>query len=292
MARPVQFTAQWNDDLHHVLHTAATGEDAGYYAEYAGDALKLGRALAEGFAFQGEVMKFRGRPRGSPSAHLPTDTFIAFIQNHDQIGNRAFGERLNQIAGPAALRAVAAVYLLLPQIPMLFMGEEWIAAQPFPFFCDFHGELADRVTEGRRAEFARFPQFQDAHLRARIPDAQAAATFESAKLDWGVLQREPHSGWLSWYRSILRIRKAEIVPRLRLIVSGGTSYQILGHCAVQVQWRVGSTERLELSANLSGDTIEHCHDPSGRILWQENTAARSDSGLAPWSVCWRIVQSG
>jgi malto-oligosyltrehalose trehalohydrolase len=291
-ARPVHFTAQWNDDLHHVLHTAATAEDAGYYAEYTGDVRKLGRALAEGFAFQGEVMKFRGRARGSPSAHLPTDTFVAFIQNHDQIGNRAFGERLNQIASPAALRAVAAVYLLLPQIPMLFMGEEWIASQPFPFFCDFHGELAGAVREGRRAEFARFPQFQDPDMRARIPDPQAAATFESAKLDWNVLQQEPHSEWLSWYQSILRIRKLEIVPRLRQIVAGGTDYEILASLAVRVQWRVGTTERLELVANLSACAVEHSRDPSGRILWQENAGARSGACLAPWSVCWRIVPSG
>jgi maltooligosyltrehalose trehalohydrolase len=139
--QPAHYTAQWNDDVHHVLHTAATGEGNAYYADYLGDDRKLGRSLAEGFAFQGERMRCRGNHRGEPSAHLPPDAFIAFIQNHDQVGNRAFGERLVEIAPDPAVRAVAACYLLLPQVPMLFMGEEWGAEQPFPFFCDFHGDL-------------------------------------------------------------------------------------------------------------------------------------------------------
>ena len=135
--RTPAYTAQWNDDVHHGLHTAATGEQAGYYAEYRGDTKKLARALAEGFCFQGEMMEYRGDARGEPSAHLPASAFVAFIQNHDQVGNRAFGDRLTATTPAEAVRAVAAVYLLAPQIPMLFMGEEWAAAQPFPFFCDF-----------------------------------------------------------------------------------------------------------------------------------------------------------
>jgi maltooligosyltrehalose trehalohydrolase len=148
--QPLHYTAQWNDDLHHVLHVAATGEAAGYYREYKGDTDKLGRALAEGFAFQGEMMAYRGKPRGESSAHLPPGAFVAFIQNHDQIGNRAFGDRLGRIAPPEAVRAVAAMYLLAPQTPMLFMGEEWGASHPFPFFCDFGGELSGAVRNGRR----------------------------------------------------------------------------------------------------------------------------------------------
>ncbi|HEY2132647.1 MAG TPA: malto-oligosyltrehalose trehalohydrolase, partial [Acetobacteraceae bacterium] len=123
--RPLLYSAQWNDDVHHVLHTAATGEDDGYYSAYLGDTQKLGRALAEGFAFQGEMMEYRGRARGEPSRALPPAAFVAFIQNHDQIGNRAFGDRLGAILSTRKLRAVAATYLLLPQVPMLFMGEEW-----------------------------------------------------------------------------------------------------------------------------------------------------------------------
>ena len=142
-----------------------------------GDTEQLGRALAEGFAFQGEVMGYRGRAAGEPSAALPPTAFVAFIQNHDQIGNRAFGDRLTAMRPPAAVRAVAAVYLLLPQVPMLFMGEEWAAAQPFPFFCDFEPDLAEAVREGRRQEFARFPAFREPGMRERIPDPTAASTF-------------------------------------------------------------------------------------------------------------------
>ena len=193
---PRWYTAQWNDDVHHVLHVAASGETKGYYADYKGDTEKLGRALAEGFAFQGELMPYRGRPRGAPSADLPPTAFVAFIQNHDQVGNRAFGDRVTDFAPAEAVRAIAAVYLLLPQIPMLFMGEEWGAAQPFPFFCDFGPELADAVRKGRREEFARFPEFQDPATRERIPDPMAEETFASAKLDWDDIERAPHSGWL------------------------------------------------------------------------------------------------
>ena len=150
------YTAQWNDDVHHVLHVAATHEKSGYYAAY-GPTELLGKAIAEGFAYQGEMMPYRNAPRGGPSAQLPPDAFVSFIQNHDQIGNRAFGERLTALVPPEVMRALASVYLLAPQIPMLFMGEEWGAASPFPFFCDFSGELAEVVRKGRREEFSRFP---------------------------------------------------------------------------------------------------------------------------------------
>src|ERR1051325_6230533 len=139
--------------------------------------------------------------------------FVAFAQNHDQVGNRAFGDRLNAIAPPASVRAVAAIYLLLPQIPMLFMGEEWGAAQPFPFFCDFGPELAAAVRHGRRKEFARFPEFQDPAVRETIPDPTAEATFLSAKLAWEDRERAPHAELLAWYRRVLAVRSRAIAPR-------------------------------------------------------------------------------
>jgi maltooligosyltrehalose trehalohydrolase len=243
----------------------------------------LGRAVAEGFAFQGEIMRFRGRARGSRSAHLPPDAFVAFIQNHDQIGNRAFGERLNQIADPRALRAIAAVYLLLPQIPMLFMGEEWNALQPFPFFCDFHGELARNVSDGRRREFARFPQFRDPAMRERIPDPQAPDTFASAKLDWSALDNESHREWLSWYRNLLQIRAREIVPRLPKMMPGGASYRVLGDLAIQVRWRIAGGEQLELIASLGTNAQEIKWEGAGRCLLEHGEPG------SPRSVSWRIV---
>ena len=283
--RPVQHTAQWNDDVHHVLHVAATGEGSGYYAEYLADTGKLGRALAEGFAFQGEHMPYRGHPRGEPSAALPP---TAFIQNHDQVGNRAFGERLSAIAPARAVRAVAATYLLLPQVPMLFMGEEWAAAQPFPFFCDFGAELAEAVREGRRNEFARFPEFADPAARARIPDPMAPATFESAKLRWDDLARPPHDAWHAWYRRILAIRHAEIVPRLAGIRQGGR-FDILGEGAVALRWAVAGGA-LHLAANLSGAAVAGFALP-GRELWREGEIG-AEGRLGAWAIRWAIEENG
>jgi malto-oligosyltrehalose trehalohydrolase len=282
--RPRQHTAQWNDDVHHVLHVAASGEASGYYAEYKGDTRKLGRALAEGFAFQGEHMPYRGHARGEPSAGLPPTAFVAFIQNHDQVGNRAFGDRLHAVAPAEAMRAVAAAYLLLPQVPMLFMGEEWAAAQPFPFFCDFGPDLAEAVRKGRREEFARFPEFADPATRERIPDPMAEATFLSAKLRWEDAARPPHAGWLDWYRRILAVRQAEIVPRLAGMRRGGT-HEILADGAVAVRWDVGDGA-LHLAANLSAAPVAGFALP-GRELWREG-AVGAAGRFGPWALRWAI----
>lgn len=284
--RPQHYTAQWNDDVHHVLHVAATGEDKGYYSDYLGDTDKLGRALAEGFAFQGELMPYRGEARGEPCAQLPPDVFVAFIQNHDQIGNRAFGERIGAIAPPQTVRALTALYLLLPQVPMLFMGEEWNAAQPFLFFCDFHGELADAVRKGRREEFAKFPEFQDEKLRARIPDPQAQTTFEASKLDWNALDQEPHAQWLAWHRQLLKVRREQIVPVLPQITHGGI-YRTVAPGAVVVSWRLQQGGELTLAANLSGCPVSGFSMLTDTPVWQEGQMDAGDT-LAAWSVRWTL----
>ncbi len=288
---PTHYTAQWNDDMHHVLHTAATEESVGYYRDYQGDSDKLGRALAEGFCFQGETTS-KGESRGERCDFLPPVAFVAFIQNHDQIGNRAFGERINHIAQPRAVRAIAAAYLLLPQIPMLFMGEEWCTCQPFPYFCDFNQELGDKVTAGRRAEFAGFPEFQDPAKRERIPDPQAESTFLSAKLDWTELARPEHAGWLAWYKDLLRLRRQEIVPRLPHIGGHASSYDVLGPCAVAVHWKLDTGEVLRLSANFSGHACPlPPNSDSVRTLWYEGD--RSDYEiLPPWTVHWTLSPPG
>ncbi|MGK7866134.1 malto-oligosyltrehalose trehalohydrolase [Falsiroseomonas sp. E2-1-a20] len=278
---PLQYTAQWNDDVHHVLHVAASGEQAGYYADYHGDTERLARALAQGFAFQGEVMPYRGHARGEPSAGLPPTAFVAFIQNHDQIGNRAFGDRLTHFAPAEAVRAVAAVSLLLPQVPMLFMGEEWAAAQPFPFFCDFGPDLAEAVREGRRSEFSRFPEFADPASRERIPDPLSEATFASAKLRWEDAAKPPHADWLAWYRDVLAVRHAEIMPRLSGIQRGGT-YRIVGAGAVEIRWALADGGALLLAANLSADPASGFSPSTGRGIWQQGELP------GPWSVRWSI----
>ncbi|MEW6257490.1 MAG: malto-oligosyltrehalose trehalohydrolase [Pseudomonadota bacterium] len=283
-----RFTAQWADDVHHVLHVAASGESAGYYADYAGDTGLLARALAEGFAFQGEVMPYRGSARGEPSAHLPPSAFVSFIQNHDQVGNRAFGDRITAFAPASAVRAIAAIYLLAPQIPMLFMGEEWGAAQPFPFFCDFGSDLADAVRTGRRAEFARFPEFQDPTQRERIPDPTALETFQSATLDWNEAAKGEHAQWHAWYRRVLALRHAEIIPLIAGIAGHSSRHQVLGDRAVRVVWRLADHRALTLVANLKAEPEPQAGLPQGRLIFLEG--AREGAGLAPWSVAWILTE--
>ena len=284
-SRPEHFTAQWNDDMHHVLHTAATHEDAGYYKDFKGHTELLGRALAEGFAFQGQVSVCTGESRGEECAQLPPGAFIAFIQNHDQIGNRAFGERINAITDPAALRALIATYLLLPQRPMLFMGEEWAATQPFPYFCDFHGELAEQVREGRRSEFANFPEFKDPKQRDRIPDPLAEETFLSAKLDWAEVERPEHKEMLERYRNLISTRHEKIVPLLDEIDGHAGQFEVRGPNAVAVSWKINGGRELRFYANLCDRDQSEFPPTEGSILWHEGPEPQGNS-YQPWTVRW------
>jgi 1,4-alpha-glucan branching enzyme len=170
---------------------------------------------------------------------------------------------------------------------MLFMGEEWVAAQPFPFFCDFHAELGEAVSKGRREEFARFPEFRAPASRERIPDPTAEETFCSAKLVWNDLAREPHRGWLAWYRRILSVRRSEVVPRLPGLRDCGR-YGPIGEGAIHIRWPLADGGELELIANLS-HAARHAPTIAGRAFWQEGAV---DAGkLMPWSVVWSIVEA-
>lgn len=278
---PDGFTAQWNDDVHHGLHVALTGEGDGYYADYRAEPSLLPRALAEGFAFQGQMMAYRDAPRGTPSAHLPPTGFVAFLQNHDQIGNRAFGERITALAYPEAVRAAAAIYLLAPQVPMLFMGEEWACDQPFPFFCGFTGDLADAVREGRRAEFARFPAFADPETRARIPDPVAETTFFSAKLDWAAREAPDKAEWLDWYHRVLLARRTHIWPLLRTLTGAG-DWEMHDEGDFTVTWRFKGGAGLRLHANLQSRPVANAVRAFGERVWQEGKP--SGAWSAEWSL--------
>jgi maltooligosyltrehalose trehalohydrolase len=294
--RPRWYAAQWNDDLHHALHVLITGERDGYYADYAGDPIdRLGRALAEGFAYQGEPSPFRGgAPRGEPSRDLPPTAFVGFLQNHDQVGNRAFGERLTVLAPERALRAAVATLLLAPSPPLLFMGEEWGARQPFPFFCDFGPDLADAVREGRRREFARFPAFADPAARARIPDPGAAKTFASAVLDWTEVAQPRHRRWLAHYRRLLAVRHRAIVPRLGAIGGDAGTWTRRGDTGLEARWRMADATTLVLLANLGTRAVPG-RAPAGEVLYVTGPAvtARLAAGtLPPWSVACVLVPPG
>ena len=281
--RVERYTAQWNDDLHHVLHLLVTGEDWGYYGDYsARPAEHLGRALAEGFAFQGAPSPFRGgKPRGEPSAELPATAFVAFLQNHDQIGNRPTGTRLSDDTFEPALHAGIAIVLLSPQIPLLFMGEEWASLRPFAFFCDFEPGLAASVRAGRRQEFAHFPESHDATAREGIPDPTAFSTFAMSRLDWAEPGSEGHARWLGRYRRLLAIRAREILPRLAGIPPFAGSYRVLGPKAVQVEWQLGDRSRLVLIANFADERVSVIPIANGRTLYSSaGTGALPGSPLS------------
>ena len=261
-------TAEWNDDFHNAAHVIATGEIEGYYEDFAeGHWRTFGRILAEGFGYQGEHSIHQGGPRGAPSAHLPPTAFVDFLQNHDQVGNRAFGERLSVIAKPERLAALQAILLLSPHIPLLFMGEEWGETRPFVFFTDFDGELADLVREGRRREFARFAAFRDEAMRAAIPDPNEPSTFEASRIDWTHPETPEGRAALARTRDLLAIRAREIVPRLARAPGNGGRLLLAEEGALAVDWRLdGAT--LRLRANLD-DRPRALPEAEGRAILGE-----------------------
>src|SRR5690606_28704957 len=200
------------------------------------------------------------RPRGEPSAHLPPAAFVNFLQNHDQIGNRAFGERLSMLAPPESLRAAETLLLLLPSPTLLFMGEEFRAPSPFPFFCDFAGELADAVREGRRREFEHF---FSAHDLAGIPDPNDERTFASARLDWTALERAEHAEAAKRYAQLLALRRRVLTPRLPAHRAEG---RLLGERALAASWPLSDGGRLALVANLGASPVPCDAWPQGTLL--------------------------
>jgi malto-oligosyltrehalose trehalohydrolase len=278
-----KYTAQWNDDSHHAYHLLATGESDGYYAAYSDEPAKhLARCLAEGFAYQGEISPFSKERRGEPSAGLPPTAFVDFMQNHDQIGNRAFGERLVSLSSEPCLRALSAIMLLAPSPPLLFMGEEWGCRQPFLFFCDFSGELGEAVRKGRRAEFARFAAFTDPAVRARIPDPLAESTFKRSTLRWKDRESPAGEAWIRHYKTLLQLRAQEIAPRIAEAASG--RYRMLGPRAFEVVWPVKGG-KLVVVANCSEAAVTLQDIPQQRLLW-----SHGERHGAPWSVGWWLTQ--
>jgi maltooligosyltrehalose trehalohydrolase len=198
--------ATWADDWHHAVHTALTGERNGYYEDF-GSLEKTGKALRQAWVFDGEWSAHRRRTRGRKPYGLPPHAFIVAVQNHDQVGNRADGERLSAIAGIPQAKAAAALLLTTPFTPLLFQGEEWAASSPFQYFTDHPDpELGRAVSEGRRREFASFG------WRERAPDPQDLATFRRSKLRWEELEEDLHAGMLDWYRDLIALRRRLPAP--------------------------------------------------------------------------------
>lgn len=247
------YQAQWNDDFHNALHVLLTGENEGYYAAYAGRAeALLARCLAEGFAWQGEP-DLHGVSRGEASADLPPSRFVVFAQNHDQVGNRAFGDRLSTLVSPPQLRMATALTVLTPMVPLLFMGEPWQATLPFLFFTDFEAPLDEAVREGRRREFAGFSAFADAASRARIPDPNDPATLQASCVASPGADPAAQAA-LTWLRELLAARRRYLQPGLEQARSLGAT--ILGAGAVQAGWQLPAGQWW-IAINAGAEAVAH-----------------------------------
>jgi maltooligosyltrehalose trehalohydrolase len=289
--QPQSYTAQWNDDIHHTLHVLVTAERDGYYSDYSARPIEqLGLCLVEGFAYQGEPSRYRnGEARGESTKGLPPTAFVSFLQNHDQIGNRAFGERISQIADRRAVQAAAAILLLAPSPPLLFMGEEFGAETPFLFFCDFEKDLAAAVTAGRRNEFAGFARFKDPASREQIPDPSDPRTFEASRLDWSEIHLPGHRDWLRFYRNLLKLRCQHVVPRLSAGCVVSSDYQIRAERGLTVYWNFPDRSKLILMANLGTESLSGLTPPDSQIIYSSEEMAANDlklGTLPPWSVVW------
>lgn len=273
-AGAVGYDAQWNDDFHNALHVLLTGEHEGYYANYADDPLRhLLRTLREGFAYQGEASA-DGRPRGTSSGHLSPLRFVNFVQNHDQVGNRAQGERLTALVPPEAVQAAQALLLLSPGIPLLFMGEEVDSATPFLFFTDFEEPLATAVREGRTKEFEKFEAFKSDGARP-IPDPNARSTFETS------IPAEPANAAAARerLRTLLALRREHLLPHLehcRCVEAAA-----LGARAFRVIWQLDAQHTLRLLCNLGSQAVAHAEPPGGRLLYRSTGEKKTDPATLP-----------
>ena len=244
------FDGVWADDCHHQIRRILAGDREGYYQDYTESIADLAVTLEQGWFFTGQRSEFWGGPRGTDPAGLLPRNFVLCIQNHDQIGNRALGERLNHQIDAAAYRAATALLLCAPGTPMLFMGQEWAASSPFLFFTDHAQALGKRVTEGRRKEFRHFSGFTDPKARERIPDPQADATFHASQLKWDEVDREPHTGMRRLYQALLQLRQQE--PALKEARPGRHSARAANPGAVTLMRQGDRGTSLLLACQLSG----------------------------------------
>jgi maltooligosyltrehalose trehalohydrolase len=243
----------WADDFHHQVRRHTAGDHEAYFSDYTGSAADLVRTLRRGWFYEGQVSRNHDAPRGTQAAGLPPGAFVHCIQNHDQVGNRAMGDRLTDGVPLPVYRAASAVLLLSPYTPLLWMGQEWAASTPFQYFTDHPEELGKRVTEGRRKEFGKFSAFADPAVREKIPDPQAASTFANSRLRWDERERTPHSGILALYRELLRLRRTH--PALRNRTREGFDAVALGEHALAIR-RTGEGGSALLLVASFGDALD------------------------------------
>ena len=279
---PWLYDAQWSDDIHHSIHAVMTGDPGRYYTDYLDRIDLAGRALAEGAAWQGEYLAHEQKHKGEASAFLPATAFVAFMQNHDQVGNRPWGRRVSELLPEAALRMWSAITLLSPQIPLLFMGEEWKAGTPFMFFSDVGDELADVIRTSRREELGNYPEAQPGNL----PDPMSEEVFKASKLDWSELGSAGHRTMFEHYRTLLALRQNAIIPRLHGMGGHTGHYEILGDRLIRVRWTLGDGSKLELVANLGSEPVDNICIGEEGLLWLEGSA--TGTSISGWSAAFKL----
>ena len=276
------YTAQWDDDFHNALHVLLTGEEEGYYAAFADQPTQhLARVLGEGFAYQGQPDP-RGHVRGEPSGALPPHKFVIFAQNHDQIGNRACGERLSVLVSPQRLRAALALTALTPMIPLFFMGEPWGATQPFLFFTDFGPPLDDAVREGRRREFAHFAAFADPAKRETIPDPNSHATFAASRAPIEDAAHGDGAQWAAWFQALLGVRRQWLVPGLAQARALRAS--VLADGAVTATWELPGG-LWHIAFNVGAEAVP-LPPLRGRVAHAENVTADAQTLPTDSFIAW------
>ena len=255
----------WADDFHHVVRVATTGEQEGYYRDFSGTAEELATTINKGWLYCGQVGPHHNEARGTEPTGIPPRRMVVCIQNHDQIGNRAMGDRLHHDGSPAAYRAASALLMAVPETPMLYQGQEWATSKPFQFFTDHPEPLGHLVTEGRRNEFRHFKAFTDPEARERIPDPQAESTFLDSRLDWSEPETEPHASTLRLYRTLLNLRGSE--PALKAAGLGRHGAVAIGEKALLLR--------------------RDPESPGRRRSWCWSTWATRRRSTSPIGPCWR-----
>ncbi|WP_374691223.1 DUF3459 domain-containing protein [Accumulibacter sp.] len=274
---PRRYEGVWNDAAQQAMQEVLSGASAGAVAT-ARSLDRLGACLSRGFA------------DGGADGLLPT-AFVTFLQDYARIGDRALGERLHQLTPARPLGALVATSLLAPMPPALFMGEEFAAAQPFLYFCDFNPALVKNVASDRRKSFAHLQGFRATRARARVPDPTDPTTFHRCKLDWSSVRQPPHADWLDFYRRLLAVRRREICPRLPGMHEEAVQHTVLGGRGLSIHWTLGDDSILTLLANYSGVQLEGLQRPVGAVLWAEPGEADhalTQGRLLPWSVVWLL----
>ena len=275
----------WADDFHHSVRVALTGEKEAYLANYVGTGRELADTLANGWHFRGQATPMGNKGRGTPCAHLPPHAFCYCISNHDQVGNRAFGERLSSASSPAAYRAASALLCVAPYTPLIFQGQEWAASTPFLYFTDHNEELGRLVTEGRRKEFAGFAAFADPSKVATIPDPQAEATFQASKLRWEEALADEHARTRALYREALRLRREE---KAILARSDRANWQVvaLGENTVAIAYTdVAAGEMCMVVVNLKGGDVHAAmidEGPAVEVIFSSNETRFGGDGASAY----------